>query len=414
MKKQLILSLATAGLIGSLNAADSHSWPQWQGVNRDGKSPETGLLDTWPSEGPKRAWMFENAGLGYSGPAVVGDEIYLLGTRDDKEQLIKIDAKSGSEVWTVALSDILSNNWGDGPRSTPAVSGDFVYALSGTGELASVARANGALKWSVSMKDLGGKTPGWGYTESVLVDGSQVVCTPGGSKGTVAALDATTGKVIWQTSELDDAAHYSSAVIANINGVKQYVQRTEKKVFGLKASDGKLLWETDFPGRTAVIPTPVIKGNLVYVTAGYGSGCKMVKVGSDWSVEEVYSNKDMKNHHGGVVLVDDHIYGYSDGVGWLCQDLASGAEVWSEKSKLGKGAVTYADGKLYCLSEDDGTVVLLNATTKGYEEISQFTLSPLSTIRANRGKIWVHPTIVNGRLYLRDQNILYSYEIAAK
>ena len=414
MKKNLTFGILAAGLTTALSAAAAdYSWPQWQGLHRDGKSPETDLLDKWPSGGPTKVWMYQNAGLGYSGPAVVGNEMYVLGTRNDKEQLIKIDVSNGQEVWAVALSDVLSNNWGDGPRSTPTVAGDFVYAMSGPGELVCVDRRNGSKKWNVNMEELGGKVPGWGYTESILVDGDKVICTPGGSKGTVAALNASTGDVIWQAKDLTESAHYSSAVVAEINGVRQYIQRTEKAVFGIGASDGKVLWQTDFPGRTAVIPTPVVKGNHVYVTAGYGTGCKMVRIGGDWSVEEVYSNKNMKNHHGGVVLVGDHIYGYSDGVGWMCQDLMTGEEVWSDKEALGKGAIAFADGKLYCLSENDGTLVLINATTDGFQEISRFTISPQSNIRASRGKIWVHPTIVNGRLYLRDQDHIYAYDISS-
>ncbi|MCG8368705.1 MAG: PQQ-like beta-propeller repeat protein, partial [Pseudanabaenales cyanobacterium] len=260
--------------------------------------------------------------------------------------------------------------------------------------------------------DLGGDLPQWGYTESVLLDGDHVICTPGGDKGAIAALDKRTGKVVWQTEEFTEPAHYSSVVTANINGVHQYVQRTEKAVVGVDAKNGKILWRTDFPGRVAVIPTPIVKSNDVYVTAGYGTGCKMVRIGPDFSVTEIYSNKVMKNHHGGALLVGDHLYGYSDGVGWTCQNFADGEEVWSERRALGKGAVTFADGMLYCLDEDKGTVALVKATPEGYEETGRFELDPQSEIRASRGKIWTHPVILNGRLYLRDQDLIYCYDVS--
>jgi outer membrane protein assembly factor BamB len=261
------------------------------------------------------------------------------------------------------------------------------------------------------MEHLGGERPNWGYTESVLVDGAQVVCTPGGSKGAVAALDKMTGKVLWQSKEFTDPAHYSSIVPAQINGAPQYVQRTEKTVVGISPRDGKLLWKTSFPGRTAVIPTPIVRGNEVYVTAGYGAGCKLVRIEADNQVTEVYQNKVMKNHHGGVILVGDHIYGYAD-PGWACQDFKTGDPVWNHR-KFGKGAIGYADGMLYCLEESSGTVALVEASPKGWNEHGRFTLDPQTKIRSSSGRIWTHPVISNGKLYLRDQDLIYCYDVKA-
>jgi outer membrane protein assembly factor BamB len=227
----------------------------------------------------------------------------------------------------------------------------------------------------------------------------------------VAALDKSTGKVKWQSKEFTDFAHYSSIVPARINNTPQYVQRTEKSIVGIAVSDGKLLWQTTFPGRTAVIPTPIVKGNEVYVTAGYGAGCKMVRIGPGNEVTTVYENKVMKNHHGGVVLVGDHLYGHGD-VTWECQNFATGEEVWNHKG-LGKGAVGYADGMLYCLEEKSGTVVLAEASPKGWKEHGRFTLEPQTKIRSARGKIWTHPVISNGKLYLRDQDLIYCFDVKA-
>ncbi|MGH7955536.1 MAG: PQQ-binding-like beta-propeller repeat protein [Opitutaceae bacterium] len=391
--------------------ASNFDWPQWRGPDRSDVSKETGLLKFWPEGGPKRIWLFENAGNGYSGPAIAKGKLFTIGTRDGNEILLVLDANTGKELLTAKVGAVLDNDWGDGPRGTPAVDGDRVYALSGPGNLVCVSIVNGKTLWQVSMKDLGGKRPNWGYTESVLVDGPQVLCTPGGEKGAVAALDKMTGKVLWQSKEFTEPAHYSSIVPAQINGAAQYVQRTQKSVVGLSPRDGKLLWETSFPGRTAVIPTPIVRGNEVYVTAGYGSGSKMVRIEPGNKVTIVYENKVMKNHHGGVILVGDHLYGYAD-PGWGCQDFNTGESVWNHRG-LGKGAVGYADGMLYCLEESSGTVALVEASPKGWKEHGRFKLDPQTKIRSARGRIWTHPVISNGKLYLRDQDLIYCHDVKA-
>jgi len=390
---------------------DAGDWPQWRGPDRTDVSKETGLLKSWPEGGPKRVWLFENAGLGYSGPAIAKGKFFTIGTRDGNEILLVLDANTGKEIWTAKIGAVLKNRWGDGPRGTPTVDGDRVYALSGPGDLVCASVADGKILWQTNVTGLGGKVPGWGYTESVLVDGDQVLCTPGGAQGTVAALDKTSGKLLWQSKEFTDGAHYSSIVAAELNGTRQYVQLVEKNFVGLSAKDGKLLWKSEFPkGRTAVIPTPIVKGNNVYVTAGYGAGCKMVSIGADNTATTVYENTVMKNHHGGVILIGDHLYGHSDGYAWVCQDFKTGAEVWGHRD-LRKGAVAYADGMLYCQEEDGGTIVLAEASVKGWKEHGRFKLDPQSKIRSSSGRIWTHPVIANGKLYLRDQDLIYCYDI---
>jgi outer membrane protein assembly factor BamB len=394
---------------GALGA--SFDWPQWRGPDRTDVSRETGLLKTWPAGGPKRVWLFRNAGSGYSGPAIADGKLFTLGTRARNEILLALDANTGAELWTASLGGILNNNWGDGPRGTPAVDGDRVYALSGPGNLVCASVADGKILWRVTMRSLGGEEPDWGYTESVLVDGNVVLCTPGGRRGAVAALDKMTGKVVWQSKGVTEPAHYSSIVPATINGVAQYVQRVEESVFGLSAADGKLLWETSFSGRTAVIPTPIVRGNEVYVTAGYGAGSKMVRIGRGNQVTEVYENKVMKNHHGGVVLVGDYLYGHGDPA-WVCQNFRTGEAVWRHGG-FGKGAVSAADGMLYCLEERSGTVALVEASPAGWKEHGRLTLQPQSEIRSSEGAIWTHPVISNGKLYLRDQEFIYCYDVKA-
>ena len=409
MNRSLAALIALTSFSVSALAAN-FDWPQWRGPNRDDVSKETGLLKSWPAGGPKRLWSYENAGNGYSGPAIVSGKLFTLGTRDNAEVLIAIDANTGKELWIAGLGAVLENGWGGGPRGTPTVDGDKVFAMSGKGNLACVNVADGKIVWQKTMKTLGGGTPGWGYTESVLVDGDKVVCTPGGAKGAIAALNKKTGDVLWQSAEFKDGAQYASIVPAKINGTDTYVQLTMQSIVGISPKDGKQLWKAPFPGKTAVIPTPIVKDNLVYVAAGYGVGCKQIKVNADNSVETVYENKVMKNHHGGVILVGEHLYGHSDGPGWVCQNFKTGEEVWSHRG-FGKGAVAYADGMLYCMDENGGNVVLAEASPAGWKEHSRFKLEPQTKIRNPQGRIWTHPVISNGKLYLRDQDLLHCYDI---
>jgi outer membrane protein assembly factor BamB len=409
----LLLSILT-----TFTTAGAADWPRWLGPHRDGISNETGLLKSWPEVGPEREWLFENAGSGYAGFAIVDGKLFTMAGRDDKCQLIALDASTGKELWSTDLGPMLTNDWGDGPRSTPTVENGLVYALGGKGNLVCVRAADGSEVWRTNLiDDLDGTEPNWGYAESVLLDGDQLLCTPGGKEGAIAALDKATGKVRWRATELDDTAHYSSIVRAEINGQPQYVQLLEKRLVGISPDDGRVLWQTDFPGRVAVIPTPLVDGNKVFATAGYGAGCTLVEISPTNEATELYDDKArklMKNHHGGVLRIGDDLYGHSDGSGWICMDFATGQQKWREREILGKGAIAYADGMFYCLSEDDGEVVLIDASPEGWQEHGRFTLDPQTMIRKDRGKIWTHPVIANGKLYLRDQDLIYCYDVKAK
>ncbi len=396
---------------GAADGDGGASWPRWRGPRLDDHSPDTGLLKSWPAGGPGRLWLYEDAGKGYSGPAIAGGKLFTMGARDAIVYLIALDAATGEELWATELAALVRNNWGDGPRGTPTVDGDRVYALTGKGTLACVEVAGGKKVWDVNLeKDFGGAVPGWGFCESVLVDGDQVVCTPGGRGGAIVALDKTNGRETWRSKGLTDGAQYSSLVPIEHGGRRQYVQLFMKTLAGVSADDGELLWRSGWGGSTAVIPTPIYRDGHVYITSGYGVGCKLVKLGARGEPEEVYRNDVMVNHHGGVVLVGDHLYGHSDKGGWKCQEFMSGKEVWSS-NKLGKGAVHYADGMLYCLGESDGTVALVEASPDGWNEKGRFKLDPQSEIRADAGRIWTHPVVVGGRLYLRDQDLVYCYNV---
>jgi outer membrane protein assembly factor BamB len=407
MNRSLILIAATT-FAGSAFAAN-FDWPQWRGPNRDDVSKETGLLKSWPAGGPKRLWLFEKAGTGYSGPAIADGKLFTMGTRDTSEIVLVLDANTGQELWSAPVGAIFNEKRGSGPRGTPTVDGNRVYAMSGQGNVVCLNRADGKMLWQQQMTALGGSVPHWGYTESVLVDRQHVICTPGGGKGAIVGLDRETGKVVWQSTAFTDEAQYSSLVPAAINGVPQYIQLTLKNIVGIAPNDGKVLWKSPWPGRIAVIPTPIVRDALVYVTSGYGVGCKQIKIGPNNEVTTVYENRVMKNHHGGVILVGDYLYGHAD-AGWTCQNFKTGAEVWNHRD-FGKGAVGYADGMLYCLEEDSGTVALVDASPNGWKENGRFKLAPASTIRPAQGRIWTHPVISNGKLYLRDQDLIYCYDV---
>jgi len=407
--------LVTLCLVGRSPDLEAKDWPQWRGPDRNGISTETGLLKSWPAGGPKRLWVYEQAGRGYAGSAVAEGKVLTMGTEvregADREVVLVISSETGKKLWSAPIDEVFENDWGDGPRGTPTVDQGRVYALGGQGTLVCLEFSSGRELWRVSLtRDLGGKVPQWGYAESPLVDGDRVICTPGGGQGALAALDKNTGRVLWRSKDFTEGAHYSSPVLLVHGGVRQYVQRTEKFVVGVAAGDGSLVWKGDFPGRVAVIPTPVVRDGYVYLTAGYSAGSKLIRLDGSNQPSTAYMNRVMKNHHGGVILLGDHIYGHSDAVGWVCQDFVSGEEL-SVTEALGKGAVSYADGRFYCLEEDTGTVALFEASPRGWVEHGRFTLQPQSAMRKRQGKIWTHPVIANGRLYLRDQEYIYCFAV---
>lgn len=393
----------------SLSAAD---WPQWRGPKRDGHSPETDLLQEWPTGGPPLAWKTNGLGTGYASVSVAKGRIFTMGDRTDSSFVHAFDLQ-GKPLWSTKVGKPGGGGGYPGPRCTPAADGDFVYALGQHGDLVCAEAATGKEVWRKNLnKDFGGQVGGWGYSESPLIDGDQLICTPGGRQGTLLALNKKTGAKTWQSYQWRDAAEYASPIVAEIGGRRQYIQLTGDSLGGVAADSGKVLWRVSRRGATAIIPTPIFHQDHVYVTSGYGVGCNLFRIsatGNSFKAHEVYDNKVMVNHHGGVILVGEHVYGYSDGKGWVCQNFKSGEMVWSDK-KLGKGSIAYADGRFYLRSEGSkGTVALIEATPQGYRERGRFDQPERS------GKdSWPHPVIAGGKLYLRDQDLLLCYDVKAK
>jgi outer membrane protein assembly factor BamB len=412
-----LLLLAAPGLLVFAQAKKKEAsavpdWGQFRGPNRDGLSPDTGLLKQWPAGGPTLAWKATGFGGGFSSVVVAGKVLYTLGETNGAACLIAVSTADGKILWKSPIGDTGGSN-GAGPRSTPATDGVLVFGLGQQGTLVCVQAATGREVWRKNMRDYGGEMmSGWGYSESPLIDGPMLVVTPGGSKGTVAALNKMTGAPVWQSAELKDKAPYSSLVPVTYGNIAQYVVYTERSVAGIVAKTGQVAWRADCPGKTAVASTPVLnKEGQIFVSSAYGTGHNAFQVsfaGGQFKAQEIYKG-NFESHHGGMVLVGDHIYGL-DGGTLKCIEIKSGKVVWTDRC-VGKGSITYADGHLYCRSEAKGgaAVALVEATPTGYKEKGRFTPPTPSGVDA-----WANPVVFGGKLYIRDQDQLFCYDVKAK
>lgn len=415
---RIISCLTLAVSCATAVAAD---WPQWRGPDRDGICKEIGLNLDWAKKKPPLAWTFKDAGAGYSAPTIVGGILYCQGAADGDDFAFALEADTGKVKWKQKLGKEFVQDRGNGPRGAVTVDGDALYLIRGGGELHCLESKTGKERWQKSLKtDLGGAIMSqwdWGFSESPLVDGDQVICTPGSSKGTMAALNKKTGEVVWRSTDWKEKGGYSSPIVVEVDGVRQYIQFAKGGVAGVAAKDGALLWSVNVASNTiAVIPTPIYHDHLVYVSSGYGSGCGCVKLSSEggkFKAEKVYANRNLVNHHGGVVLVGDHIYGHSDNRGWVCQKLKTGENVWEEqgRGKPSKGALAVVDGRLLCLDETTGTLTCAKASPDGWEEFGRLELPAKSTHKTMDNKVWTHPVVANGKLYLRHHELLFCFNL---
>jgi outer membrane protein assembly factor BamB len=400
-------------------------WPQWRGPRRDGVSTDTGLLKAWPKEGPPLLWAAKGAGRGYASLAITGGRIYTLGdnlsTASDPDEYVScFDEADGKQLWKAKLGPAWnsgSTSW-QSSRSTPTVDGELLYILTPHGNLHCLETATGKERWRKSMqKDFGGKKgDGWGYSESALVDGERLLCTPGGSKATMVALDKKTGQTVWTAvAPNDPGAGHASIVPAEVGGTRVYVQTTAGGALGVRASDGKVLWTYPIGRTTAVIPTPIIKGDLVFFSAGYSRGGALLRQAatSDGGVkiEEVYPlNTQLNNKHGGVVMVGDYIYGdTNDGGRPWCAEFMTGKVRWNSRGAgSGSAALAAAEGRLY-VRYANGVMVLAEASPEAYKEISTFKIP-----HASGRPSWSHPVITGGKLFLREGDHILCYDLRAK
>ena len=393
-------------------------WPQWRGPQRNGISAETGLLSEWPKEGPKLVWQVKDIDSGYSTPSVVGDRLYLLSNQGlDNEFVQMLDAKGGKRIWSQRIGKV--GNPDQQPnypaaRSTPTVDGEWVYAFGSDGDLACLERATGKVRWQKNVrKDYGGQSGIWAYSESPLVDGEAVICTPGGPDATMLALNKNTGELIWKCAVAGgEQAAYTSALVIEAGGVRQYVQMLQKGLVGVEAKTGKLLWRYDrtAKGSPAVIPTPVVDGDFIYSAAGRsgGGGVRLKVNGGTFETEQLYFSPKLPTSVGGVLKVGEYLYGTSAGA-LLCLEFKTGNVKWDDRS-IGAAALCYADGRLY-LHGENGEVALLEATPEAYREKGRF--KPVDQPDRGSSKAWAYPIIADGRLYIRDLGTLWCYDVKA-
>ncbi len=401
--------------------AEKGEWSRWRGPNGDGISQEKGLLTEWPEEGPPLLWQAKGLGKGMSSVAVKGGRIFTLGQLKGKTRLVAASVKDGEILFSTEVGS------GSDPNCTPTVDGDLVFTVTHGGDLACVNAESGQLVWQKNFRtDFGGKMmSGWGYSESPLVDGDRVIVTPGSTEALLVALDRKTGEKIWESAAPQmpgrkgkDGAGYASVVISHAADVKQYITLAGRGIVSVDAVSGKLLWSyNDVANGTANIPTPIVSGDYVFCSSGYRDGgtalLKIVKDGSGLKVNEEYyfAANEMQNHHGGMILLGDHVYmghGHSNGFP-LCVDLKTGKDAWRPGRGEGSGsaAIAYADGHLY-FRYDDATMVLIEANPKEYLVKGKFTIA------TKNGKSWPHPVIAGGKLYLRDQDVLNCYDVKKK
>ena len=397
---------ALLALVITVSAADD--WPQWRGKNRDGIGADKGLMKAWPQGGPPLAWKVQGAGEGYSSFAVSGGKIFTLGARGGTEYVMAFDEATGKKLWEVANGRRFGNDQGDGPRSTPTIADGQVYAYGAGGDVTALNAANGNVVWKVNvLQKFGGGNIRWGLSESPLVLSDRIIINPGASGASVVALSRKDGSVLWQTAS--DEAGYSSGILHEVGGIPQAILFTAARGIGVDTRNGKILWSyARAVNPTANIATPVARGNKVFFSSDYGTGAGLVELtpsGSGISAREVYFTREMRNHHASSVLIGEHLYGFS-GTILTAMAFDTGQVAWKDRS-VGKGSVIFADDRLYLFSEQ-GVVGLAEASPAGYKEHGRFQITTGSS------PTWSHPVVANGKLYLRDQDTIYAYNVRAR
>jgi len=405
IKTLISMAILVVSVASQTSAQTAGNWPQWRGANRDGISKETGLLKQWPTDGPPLAWKAAGAGGGYSSFAISNGKLYTMGLRGDREFVIAFDVATGKQLWATAHGAAFRNDRGDGPRGTPTVDGANIYSLGGNGDLSAIEARTGKLLWTMNvLQKFGGSNIIWGISESPLVIGEKLLVNAGGPGASIVALNKKDGSLIWKSQS--DKAGYSSAIPVQVGNTTQVVFFTHTRGLGLDLKDGKLLWE--YPraaNNVANAATPIVRGNRVFISSDYGNGGGVVEISADGKAQEVYFTKDMRNHHSSSILIGDHLYGFSGNI-LTAMHFDTGEVAWKDRS-VGKGSIVYADGNLYALSEN-GVVGLVEVSPAGYKEKGRFR------IQQENLPTWAHPVVAGGRLYLRDQDTIYAYDVRDK
>ena len=403
-----VTSLCLLSLPAVVSNRALDDWPQWRGKDRTGVSSERGLLKDWPQGGPKMAWTTKGAGEGYSSFSVAGGKVYTLGARGGTEYVMAFDEATGKKVWEVAHGARFSNDRGDGPRATPTIEGDRVYAYGASGDLSALDAATGKAIWKINvLKQFGGGNIQWGLSESPLVLPDRIIVNAGGKNASIVAVSKKDGSEIWRSQS--DEAGYSSGLLHTFEGTPQAIFFTATRGLAVDSRDGRLLWSYDrVSNRTANIATPIARGNKVFFSSDYGTGAGLVELtasGKNITAREVYFTREMRNHHSSSVLIGDHLYGFSSAI-LTAMKFDTGEVAWRDRS-VGKGSVVFADDRLYLYSEN-GVVGLAEANPTAYREHGRFQIQMGSL------PTWSHPVVANGKLFIRDQDTIYAYDVRGK
>ncbi len=374
--------------------ATAADWPQYRGVNHDGASPEK-IAKSWPTEGPKSVWKVP-MGEGFSAVSVVGDRAYCFASRDEQETVIAMESGTGKELWATPLDKkIHDGQGGNGPRSTPAIDGDMVYVLGTYGKLAALNAADGKTVWQHSINDeFGGKTIQWGYAASPVIEGDLVLMCGGGQDQSLLAFNKKTGALAWKGQS--DGMTHATPTPVTMFGTRQVIFRTDQGLVSVVPTSGEVLWRYTFPHRVSSASSPIVGGDMVYISSAYGMGSGVAKIGKDgdkWTVSELWTSKDLQNHWTTPVYKDGYLYGlYKNGDGLRCIEMATGKEVWTKGGFAWQGATTLVDGDVL-VQNDRGEIVLVKATPEKYEELAR--AQPLG------GQCWTMATVSNGRIFAR-------------
>ena len=385
-----------------LSCAKAPEWPPWRGPNRGGIAHETGLLKSWPPDGPKVLWRIP-FGNGYSGISISDGRLYTMFAPEEDEFVVCLDQSNGEEIWRCRTDSKFANEHGDGPRSTPTVDGDVVFALGAQGRLYAVDARNGEKLWEHDfVNEYGSEIPGWGFSTSPLVEGNLLVVEVGGKDGkSVVAFDKKSGDVVWTSPT--DAPGYSSPIAITFNGVRQIIVFTSQGPVSVSPTDGQIYWKYHWPEGINIATPIFIPEDKIFISASYDKGAVLVKIKAAddaVTVEELWKSRVMKNHFNASVLFGDYLYGF-DNATLKCIEADTGAEQWETRG-FGKGSLILADDHLIVLG-DQGKLALAEATPSGYIE--------KASVQILNGKCWTVPTLVNGKLYLRNHKEMLCLDV---
>jgi outer membrane protein assembly factor BamB len=418
MKKTHLSFILLSLIYISIEAQDISEFRE---ENRTGVSSETGLLKSWPPQGPGLLWSNLELTKGYSSVSFGNNLIYITGIKGEDDVLYALDM-NGKIMWQTITGRAWNESYPES-RSTPTVEGNRVYTSSGFGDLECIDGITGKIIWSYKASELNKGTYGdWGIAEALLIDGDKLYFTPGGPETMTIALKKSTGELIWKSPSLDDKPGYVSPILINYADRKMIVSVSMGHVFGVDASNGEILWSVSHDQSSdpnmrkwdlIKCTTPLYSDGMVYVTGGYDTGGMMVKIADDGkSAKVVWTDQVLDDHHGGVVLVNGYIYGsnwVNNGDGnWCCIEWSTGKKMWEEHWNC-KGSIISAEGMLYIYDEKKGNVGLVRATPEKFDLVSSFKIS-----LGNSGPFWAHPVIHNGILYIRHNNALMAYDIREK